>query len=136
MLTQTAAAPTVTPTPTVGPTPTRTLTPVVPEAGSLRKPASIGETIAINSLALTVLSANPVNEVGLNKAPSGQMFLDVAILLDNTSRSKMTFSPLLFKLFDAADLTDNQIQDPWRRHFCRVSCRPVSAFADTCTSRS
>ncbi len=98
MLTQTAAAPTITLTPFWTPTVTPTQTPTPPIAGSEALPGRMGQPVERQGLALTVLKQQTLAQVGKLKPKDGQSYLDVEVILANHAEQALEYSPLLFQL--------------------------------------
>ncbi len=107
MLTETSAAPTATPTPIVTPTITPTATATTPPLGSSDRPVPVGQRVAAEGAALTVLSTGTSDVVGTVKAEAGSAFLNLEVIVENSSSSDMDYTPLYFHLRDAVG-TDYQ----------------------------
>ncbi len=92
MLTETRAAPTITPTRRVTATPTRTITPTLPVVG---RP---GEKIEAGGMQLILLSRQTETVIDRSKAGAGQVFLNMEVLLANTSPQAQAYYPMFFRL--------------------------------------
>jgi hypothetical protein len=110
MLTQTAAAPTVTRTPLRSATPTRTptVTPTAtPYPGSERAPGVVGERMAMGAdgAAFTVLAASAPESIPDLRAVEGETYLELDLLIENQSGAPLEYNRLDFHLVTDAAAT-------------------------------
>jgi hypothetical protein len=92
MLTETRAAPTITPTWRITATPTRTITPTRPVVG---RP---GEKIEAGGMELILLSQQTETVIDRSKSGAGQVFLSIEVVLANTSDQAQEYYPMFFRL--------------------------------------
>jgi hypothetical protein len=92
MLTQTRAAPTITPTVHVTLTPTPTITPTAPVIGR------VGEKIEAGALELTLISLERLPVIEKMKAATGETLLSLDVLLTNPSDQAWEYYPMFFRL--------------------------------------
>lgn len=103
MLTGTAGAPTPTPTPRATRTRTPTSTVEVPLTGSEKRPASAGDWIDLGGLRLVSLPAERPETLAGKPPRAGMAFLDLEVLLENTSDTVQPYSAFSFRLLDSED---------------------------------
>ncbi len=112
MLTETRAAPTATSTPIVTPTITPTPTSTTPPLGSSDRPVVIGQRVTAEGAALTVLSTSTSDAAGKVKAEAGSAFLNLEVIVENSSGGSMDYTPLYFHLQDAASAAAGTAYQP------------------------
>lgn len=92
MLTETRAAPTITPTQHITITPTRTITPTVPVVGRA------GEIIQAEGMQLILLAQQTETAIDRSKAATGLVYLNMEVVLANASEQPQEYYSMFFRL--------------------------------------